>query len=108
MQRLPMRKIQDVLRLHATGLSARQIGPSVGLGRSTVGEYLRRSKEAGLSWPLPEGLTEEALEQVLFPPPPSARGRQIPEPDWAALSREMKRPGVTLSLLWDEYRSHHP
>ena len=40
MRRLPMRKIKDVLRLHAAGRSARQIGPSVGVGRSTVAEYL--------------------------------------------------------------------
>ena len=56
MRRLPMRKIKDVLRLHAAGRSARQIGASVGVGRSTVAEYLRRADVAGLSWPLPEGL----------------------------------------------------
>ena len=61
MRRLPMRKIKDVLRLHAAGRSARQIGPSVGVSRSTVADYLRRAEVAGLSWPLPEGLDEEAL-----------------------------------------------
>ena len=108
MRRLPMRKIKDVLRLHAAGRSARQIGPSVGVGRSTVAEYLRRAEVAGLSWPLPEGLDEAALERLLFPPPPPAKGRQFAEPDWAAVHRELKRPGVTLALLWDEYRGQHP
>ena len=51
-----MRKIKDVLRLHAAGRSARQIGPSVGVGRSTVADYLRRAEVAGLSWPLTAGL----------------------------------------------------
>lgn len=108
MRKLPMRKIKDVLRLHAAGRSARQIGPSVGAGRSTVAEYLRRAEVAGLCWPLPEGLDEAALEQLLFPPPPPAKGRQFAEPDWAALHRELKRPGVTLALLWDEYRGQRP
>jgi transposase len=103
-----MRKIKDVLRLHAAGRSARQIGPSVGLGRSTVAEYLRRAELAGLSWPLPEGLDEAALERLLFPPPPPSKDRQFAEPDWAAVHRELKRPGVTLALLWDEYRGQHP
>lgn len=109
MRRLPMRKIKDVLRLHAAGRSARQIGPSVGVGRSTVAEYLRRAEVAGLFWPLPEGLDDETLERRLFPPTPPAKGRQFAEADWAAVHRELKRPGVTLALLWDEYRGqHHP
>ena len=108
MRRLPMRKIKDVLRLHAAGRSARQIGPSVGVGRSTVAEYLRRAEVAGLSWPLPEGLDDETLERRLFPPTPPAKGRQFAEADWAAVHRELKRPGVTLVLLWDEYRGRHP
>jgi transposase len=108
MRRLPMRNIKDVLRLHAAGRSARQIGPSVGVGRSTVAEYLRRAEVAGLSWPLPEGLDEAALERLLFPPPPPAKDRQFAEADWAAVHLELKRPGVTLALLWDEYRGRHP
>ena len=103
-----MRKIKDVLRLHAAGRSARQIGPSVGVSRSTVADYLRRAEVAGLSWPLPDGLDEEALERRLFPPPPPAQSRLFTEADWAEIHRELKRPGVTLALLWDEYRSQHP
>ena len=103
-----MRKIKDVLRLHAAGRSARQIGPSVGVSRSTVADYLRRAEVADLSWPLPEGLDEEALERRLFPPPPPAQSRLFTEADWAEIHRELKRPGVTLALLWDEYRSQHP
>jgi transposase len=103
-----MRKIKDVLRLHAAGRSARQIGPSVGVSRSTVADYLRRAEVAGLSWPLPDGLDEDALERRLFPPPPPAQSRLFTEADWAEIHRELKRPGVTLALLWDEYRSQHP
>ena len=103
-----MRKIKDVLRLHAAGRSARQIGPSVGVSRSTVADYLRRAEVAGLYWPLPDGLDEEALERRLFPPPPPAQSRLFTDADWAEIHRELKRPGVTLALLWDEYRGQHP
>lgn len=103
-----MRKIEEVLRLHARGLSTRRISLATGVGKTTVIEYLRRATTAGLSWPLPAGLDEAALERLLFPPPPPAKGRRFAEPDWAAVHRELKRPGVTLALLWDEYRGGHP
>lgn len=106
MERLPMRKIMDVLRLHSAGRSGRQIAASTGVGRATVGDYLRRASAAGLSWPLPDALDEAALEARLFPPQPSP-GRAFAEPDWAAIHIELKRVGVTLSLLWQEYRASH-
>ncbi len=68
-ERLPMRKIRDVLRLHAGGLSKRQIAVSLNIGRTAAREYVDRAIRAGLSWPLPNGLTDEDLERLLFPPP---------------------------------------
>ena len=108
-----MRKIRDVLRLHADKLSKRRIAVSVNLGRTAVRDYIKRATRAGLSWPLPEGLCDEALERLLFPPPIQGHKRAaVPDrrlpPDWPALHRELKRPGVTLSLLWEEYRAAHP
>ena len=104
-----MRKIEDVLRLHARGLSTRRIALATGVGEDDGHRVSAPCDEvAGLSWPLPEGLDEAALERLLFPPPPPAKGRQFAEPDWAAVHRELKRPGVTLALLWDEYRGQHP
>ena len=102
-----MRKIADVLRLDAAGLSGRRISASLGIGRSCVGDYLDRAKAAGLSWPLPDGIDETALERRLFPQV-SLKGRQFAQPDWAVVHGELKRPGVTLSLLWEEYRGRHP
>ena len=68
-ERLPMRKIREILRLRwGCRLSARQIARSLKVARSTVAEYLRRAAAAGLSWPLPEELDELALERLLFPP----------------------------------------
>lgn len=103
-----MRKIEEVLRLHfACDRSNREIARAVGIGRATVSDYLRRAQAAGLRWPLPPDLTERVLEARLFPPlPPSKVAR--PEPDWATVHRELGRKGVTLELLWQEYREHSP
>lgn len=102
-----MRKIREVLRLSAAGLSARQIAGSVGVARSTVAECLKRAAAAGVSWPLPAGLTEDELERRLYPPAPP-RPDAVPLPDWAAIQRELSRKGVTLMLLWQEYKAVHP
>jgi transposase len=61
-----------------------------------------------LSWPLPEAMSDEALEAGLYPPPLSVAKEQRPQPDWSAIHRELKRPGVTLQLVWEEHRSAHP
>jgi len=108
-ERVPMRCVREILRLKAEGLSDRAIARSTRLSRSTVSDYAGRAAAAGLSWPLPEGLTDTALEAVLFiRGGPVAGARRKPEPDWPSLHRERRRPGVTLMLLWQEYRAAAP
>ena len=107
-ERLPMRKIRDVLRLHADKLSKRQIAVSLNLGRTAVRDYINRAARAGLGWPLPEGLSDEDLERLLFAPPRVRSPDRRPCPNWPVLHRELRKPGVTLSLLWEEYRALHP
>ncbi len=104
-----MRKVTEVLRLKwANGFSERKIARSCGMARSTVAEYLRRAKEAGLTWPLPEGLDDASLERQLFPPACALPGEKRPVPVWADTHRDMKRKGVTLFLLWQEYKELYP
>ncbi len=107
-ERLPMRKIRDVLRLHAVGLSKRQIAVSLNIGATSAGNYLRRARRAGLNWPPPEELSDADLDRLLFPPPSAVPADRRPPPDWPALHRELRKSGVTLSLLWEEYRAAHP
>jgi transposase len=108
--RVLMRRIREVLRLSCeAGLSGRQISAATGLPRTTVREYLERAKRSSMSWPLPEELDDRQLEQRLFgraAPPPIA-GQQ-PLPDWTEIHRELRRPGVTLQLLWMEYKERYP
>jgi len=106
---LTMRQLRQMLRLHHEGVSAREIGRTLGVARSTIQDNLGRAREARLGWPLPTEWTDEVIEQRLF-----ARGgvkpgrRRRSEPDWATLTRELKRPGVNLMVLWEEYRELHP
>lgn len=108
-ERLSMRKIHEVLRLKwESQLPHRAIAQSCGISPGTVSEYVQRAQAVGLTWPLPDGLGEEALNQRLFPQPTVTSGRVIALPDWAALHTELRRPGVTLRLLWVEYREVNP
>lgn len=106
---LSMRKIREILRLkHECHLSNRAIGRSLRIAHSTVAECLRRFREAGLGWPLPEGLDDDHLSALLYPPPPAPSTRVLPEPNWAHVHQELRRKGVTLQLLWEEYHKAHP
>jgi len=104
-----MRKIREVLRLKwECGLTKRAIARTCSISHSTVGEYLRRAEAAGLTWPLPADLDEEALFRRLFPSPSRPSSRIIPCPDWSLIHTELRRKSVTLQLLWVEYREVHP
>jgi transposase len=106
---LTMRQIRQMLRLHRDGVSAREIGRTLGVARSTIQDNLKRAAAAGLAWPLEAELTDDVLEQRLFARAGVRSGfRRRSEPDWAALARELKRPGVNLMVLWEEYRDGHP
>lgn len=108
---LRMRHIKDILRLKfQNGLSVRQIARSCGLPVSTTGDYVRRAQATGLTWPLPDELSEsQLLERLLqvepasLPEPPAK-----PLPDWPTIHAQLSRKGVTLRLLWQEYRQIHP
>jgi len=104
-----MRQVREVLRLKwACGLSDRKIAQSLRVSRPTVAEYVRRAQAAGLSWPLPDALDATALERRLFARAAHTPGAKRPLPDWGTVHRELKRQGVTLVLLWQEYKAITP
>ena len=107
-ERLSMRKIKEVLRLKAGGWSDRQIAKSCVIARSTVADYLKRAKAAGLAWSLPEEMGQEELEQLLFPSASTTNSGQLFLPDWSTICMELKKKHVTLALLWQEYKEQHP
>jgi transposase len=107
--RLSMRKIRQVLRLRwELGFSARNVAQSLSVSHSTVLECETRARRAGLTWPLDPKTDDVELERLLYPPP-EPRSRVRPIPDWAEVWRELRgHKGVTLQLLWLEYKKEHP
>jgi transposase len=104
-----MRKIKDVLRLHHdAGLSRRGIAQALNVSYGSVVNYLNRAKQAGLAWPLPDGMDERTLGRLLFPSQPATGQRRFTEPDFPGVHQELKRKGLTKQLLWQEYRQQHP
>jgi len=104
-----VRKIKEVLRLHfEKGFSTRQIAKSLGIGRSTVHDYLYRAEQGGLDWSLVSELDETSLEHRLYPSAPCAAQEKRQMPSMEYLYQELKKKGVTLQLLWHEYKETNP
>jgi transposase len=79
------------------------------VARSTIQDNLKRAAAAGLNWPLPDAFSDDALERQLLGRAGVASGQRRPaEPHWPHLARELIRPGVTMMILWEEYREVHP
>jgi transposase len=108
--RVSMRKIREVLRLtHELRLSVRQVSKATGVGKTAVGEFVARAKVIGITWPIPPEISDAELERRLFTPPGFYEGGPTrPAPDWAKVHEELKRRGVTLMILWEEYRGEVP
>ena len=105
-ERSDMRRVKELLRLaHELGYSKRQIALSIRMPKTTVGDYLARATAAGLCYADVAGMREEAVEALLF------QRAELPErrpmPDWQWVSAELCRRGVTLMLVWEEYRQQH-
>ena len=103
-----MRTVREILRLRfGVGLAVRKVAQSCKVSHSTVLEYEGRARAAGLSWPLPEGLDDAELERLLGGRPPGPKAHK-PLPDIDYLLKEMRKPHVTLALLWLEYKAANP
>lgn len=103
-----MRRTREILRLKLEGrLSNRQVGRATGVSCSTVSDTVTRFRATGLSWPLPETMSDSALERRLYRPHGEVATDER-EPDWEHVHRELRRRHMTLMLLWSEYKCDHP
>jgi len=109
-ERLPVPKIKEVLRLHALGLSQRQIALSCAVGQATVSDYLKAAAAVGLKWADVADWDDDRLRKAVAPSRETHPGRtHPPEPDYAAILHELQtNKHVTLQLLWEEYREQNP
>lgn len=105
-----MQKLKDALRLkHEAHLSLRQIAACVHLSTGVLSKYFARAEAAALGWPLPADMTDAALAAILNPPRRSTGvSPLVAAPDWGQVRQELQRKGMTLQLLWEEYRAAHP
>ncbi|PZP90380.1 MAG: hypothetical protein DI587_38830 [Variovorax paradoxus] len=102
-----MSKIRRVLQLlHEANLSQREAARAAGVGKTCVSDIASRARAAGLSWTQARELDDDTLQARLHPAPVARSARHL-EPDWSELHQQLKRPGVTLQLLWEEYQLAH-
>ena len=104
--RVLMSKIRQALQVLTgdAGLSMRQVAAALGVSKTTVSEIAMFARDAGVDWALASTLSDDELQAKLYPPPRPRSSTRL-EPEYAALHHELKRPGVTLQLLWEEYRA---
>ncbi len=103
-----MRQVRPILRLRLESrLSLRECSRVLGIPKSTIGDVLRMAQAAGIDWPTAQSLSDTQLEARLYADA-NARPSQYVEPDFAHIHRELKRSGVTLQLLWEEYWQGNP
>jgi transposase len=99
-----MRRIREVLRLkHECALPNAQIAAALGIAKGSVANYLAAATAAGLTHSEAQALDDAALNARLHP-----RRYVYPQfavPDFGLIHRELRRKGVTLQLLWEEYRA---
>jgi transposase len=106
-RRLSVTSIREILRLRfSLRLSGREIANSLNVSRTAVSECLQRAAAASISWPIPDGIDDEALTAKLYPVSSNSNAR--PKPDCEYIHQELKKKGVTLSLLWAEYKRDNP
>ena len=101
--RITMRRIRETLRLHLqAGLSYNEVGRALKISKSAAGKYVSLARVAGVDWAIAQTLTDEELESRLYRPALPRSSHQL-APDFALVHQELKRAGVTLQLLWEEY-----
>lgn len=106
---LTMQKTKEILRLHFDlKLTKRQIARCVKASHSTVVKYIEKAERAALAWPLPADFDDTKLEQLIFGKETIARDTARPLPAMDDIHRELRRKGVTLQLLWQEYKENCP
>jgi len=103
-----MQKIREILRLkYECRFSNRQVAKSCKVSRRTVSIYWAQAQKAGIDWQRDKELSDTELELLLY-------GGRVPiqsskvVPDFQYIFQEMKRPYVTMQLLWQEYKEENP
>lgn len=109
MRRISMNKIREIIRLkQQCHLSERAISRALHLSRPVIAQYLININNSGLSYDEIQNMDDDSLTEILS-------GRKTKPARYLRLSeqfdyftKELKRTGVTLERLWQEYRAEDP
>lgn len=105
-ERLPMRKILEILRLRwVLKLTVRQTSDALGVSTGAVSRTTERARVSALDYETAASLSHTELERRLYPG--AKRSSDRAEPDMGWIHRELRRVGVTLELLHQEYVAEH-
>lgn len=104
-----MRKVRELLRLHfKQGISARQGAKIVGIGKTSASEYISGFKSSSLDFSCVERLSDTDLLKAINAQKQTDNARyKVLSEQFPYFEKELKRTGVTLQLLWQEYKSTH-
>jgi len=105
-----MEKVREIIRLHEQcGLKQRPIARALNVSRPVVKEYIDKITAAGLDYAAIQGMDDVSLSAAIAGPLKTANERfNTLEGQFEYITKELKRPGVTLQCLWQEYRTKHP
>lgn len=102
-ERISMRKIKEILRLRYTAnLSYTQIAASLKISIGVAHKVIKKAEVLGLSWPVSNDVDDERLEALIYGSN-SGGSKRLRLPDYPLIHQELRRKGVTLLLLWQEY-----
>jgi transposase len=106
-RKLSMKKLKEVARLYLEhDLGVRPIARACDISTSTASVYMEKLKQLGAPYPEISGMDEDALSALLFPKEEKASRKLLPDCDY--LHKELKKKGVTLQLLHEEYKRDNP
>jgi len=106
---LSMRKVREILRLSLEcHMGKREVARSCSVSPTTVKNYLSRIERLNLNYSQVTKMDDEELKRVLLNHKSSSKNNLRPQPNWDHIHLEMKKKGVTLQLLWQEYKAIYP
>ncbi len=110
--RTGMGQITEIMRLrHERGLTQRDVARSCRVGLGTMNRVLRGLERAGVEWPLPEGMGEQKLQELVYGPVSQDRARDSvrrDQLDFSSVHKNLQqRKNLTIQLVWEEYRDEH-
>jgi transposase len=104
-----VRKIREILRYRFECKSSlNRIASALGVSKGSVYKMVEAFNRSGASWPLPEGFTDESLEEIIYKSERKTTEVGKEDLDFEYIFSELSRPHVTIELLWREYQESNP